>query len=283
MFINDLPSCSNFFKPTLFADDSSFSVSVKNYPDQIESINNELQHIYDWTIRNRLTINVSKTEMLCFSTKKLNLENNQIILNQQFVSFCDSAVFLGVTFDNNMSFSSHIKNVLLKISKNTGVLYKIKENLTTQAMINFYYALLFPYFSYNIIIWGSTYKTYLEPLIRQQKRIIRIIAGANFLEHCNPLFHRLKILKFEDIYKFFVCVTMFKRMNRNFYAGNHDINTRSRNTVQPPFQRLTLTQHSFEYCGPKIWAEIPSSIQNITKISTFKRKLKMYLIDQYHD
>ena len=124
---------------------------------------------------------------------------------------------------------------------------------------------------------------YPTTLIRQQRRIIRIMAGANFLEHSNPLFHRLRILKFDDIYKFFVCVTMFKRINSNFYLGNHDINTRSRNSVQPPFQRLTLTQHSFEYCGPKIWAEIPSSIQNITKISTFKRKLKMYLIDQYHD
>ena len=162
-------------------------------------IKSELSKIYDWTIDNRLTINVSKTEMLCFSKKSLNLENNHISLSNEYISFSDSSVFLGVTIDKNMSFTPHIKNILSKLSKNTGILYKIKDCLSTEAMINYYYALLFPYMSYNVIIWGSTFRTHLDPLIVQQKRIIRIIAGAGYLNHTNDLFHRFKILKFIKI------------------------------------------------------------------------------------
>ena len=135
--------------------------------------------------------------------------------------------------------------------------------------------------TYNVIIWGSTFQVHLEPLIVQQKRIIRIIARAGFLEHTNSLFHRLKLLKFDDIYKYFVSIIMYKRIKNNFYQQDHRVNTRNRFVIQPPYQRLTITQHSFEYCGPKVWNELPPSIQNLPNINIFKRKLKLHFIDQY--
>ena len=133
-----MPNCSSFFKSTLFADDSIFSVSVKNYPIQIEPIITELNKIYNWTVSNRLTINVAKTELLCFTNKPLTLDDNQIRLDRKFISFSDSSVFLGVTIDKKMSFSRTIKIVLNKLSKNTDILYKIRDDLTTQVMLNYY-------------------------------------------------------------------------------------------------------------------------------------------------
>ena len=70
VFINDMPTCSNRFTPTLFADDSTFSFKCRNYQENIPIINSELTKINDWTNQNRLTINVPKTEMMCFSKKK---------------------------------------------------------------------------------------------------------------------------------------------------------------------------------------------------------------------
>merc|ERR1712030_49105 len=64
IFINDLPKCSNFFVPTLFADDSTFSAKISNYDESIQFINEELENIRNWTINNKLTINVAKTEVI---------------------------------------------------------------------------------------------------------------------------------------------------------------------------------------------------------------------------
>ena len=33
----------------------------------------------------------------------------------------------------------------------------VKDNMTKQARISYYYSLLFPYISYNIIVWGRIY------------------------------------------------------------------------------------------------------------------------------
>ena len=74
---------------------------------------------------------------------------------------------------------------------------------------------------------------------------------------------------------------MFKRMKVNFYQDIHNVNTRNRNEIRPAYQRLTTTQHSFEYCGPKIWNELPASIKNLPNIDVFKRKLRLHFINQY--
>ena len=44
--------------------------------------------------------------------------------------------------------------------------------MTKQVCINYYLLLLFPYISYNIIVWGGTNKNHLYPIIQQRNRII---------------------------------------------------------------------------------------------------------------
>ena len=281
IFINDMPNCSEFFSSTLFADDSTFSTSVENLTDSIQSINTELIKIQNWTLSNRLTINVEKTEMMCFTKKPIEVNDGLVFLSGEALRFSDNCTFLGVKLDTNLTFKNHVSHIMNKLSKNTGILYRIKNNLTTEARLNYYHSLLLPYMSFNVIVWGSTFKTYLEPLVLQQKRIVRIIADAHYLEHTNPLFFKFKLLKFYDIYKFFVSIYMFNKIKSGAYMVKHSVNTRSRGMAQPVFQRLTTTQHSIDFCGPKVWNELPLHIRNIEKLHTFKKQLKQHLIDQY--
>ena len=90
------------------------------------------------------------------------------------------------------------KHILGKISRNTGILYLIKDQLPIKARINFYYSLIYPYLIYSVPVWGGTNQVHLKPIVLQQKRAIRIIAGAGYRDHTNPLFHRLEILKISD-------------------------------------------------------------------------------------
>lgn len=281
IFINDLPLVSSKFSSTLFADDSTFTMSSDNYMNDIGVINNELSEIYDWTISNRLTINVPKTELLCFSNLSIDISDQQIMLNDQFLKFSDVCTFLGIQIDNKLTFSYHINSVLSKLAKNTGILVRIKDCLTLDAKLNFYYAFLFPYLVYGVVVWGSTFDCYLQPIFIQQKRIVRMIAGVPPLEHTDPLFRRLKLLKSFDIYQFFMCVFMHPLYHRGQYSVTHNFNTRYSSLAQPLFQRLTMTQHSFDYCGPHIFNQLPESLKNIRKLSLFKTALKTYYLDRY--
>ena len=64
---------------------------------------------------------------------------------------------------------------------------------------NLYYTLIYPFLTYGIIIWLNTYSSDTNPLFLPQKRVIRLITFSDCDEHTNPLFIKLKIIKFNDL------------------------------------------------------------------------------------
>ena len=71
--------------------------------------------------------------------------------------------FLGVILDENLSW------------KSVDIIGRSSPCLTTLALKTLYYSLVYPYFQYCIIVWGSTYPTNLNRLNLLQKRVIRIV------------------------------------------------------------------------------------------------------------
>ena len=202
IYINDLPKTSDYLRATLFADDTTLSFSHADFNTIKTTLNTELSNVEKWTTANRLTINVNKTEMLLFSNLPVPPDyNNQIAFTNEILTFKSSCKFLGVLLDDKLNFSDHINYVISKISRTTGILYKIRNQLPIQARLNFYYSFVYPYLTYNITSWGGTNQTHLQPLIIQQKKIVRIMTNSHFLEHTTPLFHRLRLLKIPDIYE----------------------------------------------------------------------------------
>ena len=62
-------------------------------------------------------------------------------------------------------------------------------------------SIIHPFFLYCLPIFGATYEVHLKPLFMLQKKAIRIINGASYLQHTDPLFYSSKILKIRDQYK----------------------------------------------------------------------------------
>ena len=56
-----------------------------------------------------------------------------------------------------------------------------------------------PYLTYCVKIWGNTYPTIINGIALLQKQIIRIMYGVKRLDHTNPIFQHLRVLKFLDI------------------------------------------------------------------------------------
>ena len=207
--------------------------------------------------------------------------DNLIKLGSQCIETLNSCKFLGVHIDSKLSFKTHIDLVINKISRNTGIFYKIRDNLPMKARINYYYSFFYPYLIYNVLTFGSTYECHLAKLITQQKRIIRAIANSDFHDHTDPLFYGLKLLKFTDIYKYYVSLYMYK--NKHLFSVQHNINTPNNNMAVPSFNRLSLCKHPVRYMGPKIWNELPNYLKEKKSTSLIKKALSSYFINQYSE
>ena len=281
LYINDLPSISNIFKMTLFADDTTLSASNTDYDQLINDCNNELIKFREWTIINRLTCNSDKTELLFMSNRYHGSDEHRIFLGNENVTTTSSSKFLGVFIDSNLSFNHHIKSLIGKISRHTGILYKIRNQLSSDAIMKYYFAFIYPYLSYNIEIWGGSCDSILNPLIIQHKRLIRTMTWSRGRDHTNPLFSKLGILKLKDIFIYRLNILMFKRYSAGEFAVGHERMSRFRNLAQPKFHRLTQTQRAFSYAGPIAWNNLPSNLREIDSFVLFKRALRQYLLEKY--
>ena len=280
LYINDLPIYSRNFETILFADDTTISTNSKNSDDLIINTNNALAAISNWTVSNELTLNTNKTEIMIVSNRVFE-SRSDFLLQNDVLKPSESCKFLGVYLDNKLSFKNHIQHITSKISRHTGILYKIRDLLPVKSRLDYYYSFIYPYLTYCVIVWGSSSASNLKPLIIQQKRAVRTILNANVSDSSSPLFKELKLLKFEDIHKYYLLLYMFKSLKKGEYRISHDRTTRQTVNAVPNFHRLSLTQRSVSYLGPSTWNSLPHELRNISKLGTFKRLLKEYLLDSY--
>ena len=57
---------------------------------------------------------------------------------------------------------------------------------------------VYPYLTYENLVWGNTYPTRLKKLFNIQKKIVRLICFKLYTDNSEPLFLNLKIL---NVYK----------------------------------------------------------------------------------
>ena len=282
LYVNDFPNISPNLNSILFADDTTIGFSHIDFNSLIGQLNRELSRVRDWTLANRLTLNVSKTNAIIFSNRSMpDYSNFSLHLDANNVEIVNDVRFLGFYIDNKLNFSKHINYITGKIARNTGIFYRIRNSLPLKAKINFYYSFIYPYLSYGVIVWGATSANHLNNLIIQQKRFIRLLADCSYLEHTTPLFSRLKLLKFTDIYMYNVSIYMYSNQTNEDFQNQHQIFTRNRNDLLPSFNRLSISQRSITYTGPKIWNKLPASIKLSRSLGVFKLRLKEHLLANY--
>ena len=83
---------------------------------------------------NKLTINVSKMQLLLFSNWSTVHEANSLV----------SCKYLGVYVDSKLKFKQHITYVTLKVSKIAGKLIRIRDSLPFEARLDYYYCVGYP-------------------------------------------------------------------------------------------------------------------------------------------
>ena len=117
----------------------------------------------------------------------------------------DHIKYLGVMIDSSLSWKYHISYVCAKLSRNIGIISKLRYYLSVNQLKQIYYNLIYPYISYAIVAWGSTCKTNLQKIQTKQNRVIRLIffatlSGKNTASAL-PLLNIMDILTVNNVYR----------------------------------------------------------------------------------
>ena len=156
IFINDVPNCCNNLDYLLFADDTSISLKIPK--DCINSIHHRINHylcsVSEWLGANKIMLHVQKTKYMLFSYKG-NYRLQPIRFDAMDVEWVSSMRYLGLIFDSNLNFKSHVDIIASKMSKNIGIMCKVSNFLPRNVLLSIYYAIIHPYLNYCIEAWYS--------------------------------------------------------------------------------------------------------------------------------
>ena len=246
VYINDLPLCTDMFNMIMYADDTTLFCDINSIPDAEHSLNAELSEITDWLAANKLSLNANKTKFMVFHSDKKTVRYLKLHINATEIERTDHFNFLGLQLNHNLKWSTHINYVSLKISKVTGLLYKLKSVYPITILKSIYNTLVLPRINYCILSWGSQ----IDRIHLLQKRAIRNISKSNFGAHTEPLFKEYNLLKVQDIYYIAVLKFYFKLVNNHiphyfnnltpqFSAGHQHYNFRN------PTRLLPKIEHEF--------------------------------------
>ena len=72
--------------------------------------------------------------------------------------------YLGVYIDQHLNWKDQITHVKNKVSRDIGILYKLRHFESIHVLKQLYYALIYPYLNYAVVVCGNTYQSNLNKL-----------------------------------------------------------------------------------------------------------------------
>ena len=292
IYINDFHKSSPRLSFLHFADDSSIFFSHRNPNYLVDTLNNELRCASDWIKSNKLSLNLQKTNYMLFSNSINNIPGD-IVFDNTLINKESQIKFLGVTLDDKLSWKPHTNNICKTISRNIGIINKLKWYLPRNVLLTLYSTLVLPYLNYGILAWGNATVSQIQKILLLQKKAMRIICHSDYRAHTDSLFKGNNILKINDIYSLNLGTFMYQlkkkdlpKVFHNMFTTNneyHNYPTRQASFYHLPRTRTLFANKIFTNSGPKFWNSLSPEIRETNTVYTFKRKLKAILINDYNN
>ena len=301
LYINDLPNISQKLKFYLFADDTNIYLESDNLNVLEKTMNKELEKLHEWLCLNRLSLNISKTNFVIFQPINKPKVQVTILIDKEAIEEEQYVKYLGILIDSQLTFKFHIEELNKKVSRAIGVLYKLRPYVNSKILTNVYYAFIYPFLLYGIVVWGNSNKTLLNPIHILQKKFVRMatyndkyptIPGP--LVHTPQLFHQLRLLTIFEIYKLQLGKLVYESINGvgptnkvikfTMASEIHSHNTRFASHGNFYTNSIRTTRFGLKSLlveGCKLWATLSSDIKNSITKRSFNSRFKKHMIDSY--
>ena len=281
----------------LYADDTTMLTCSPTMDQLMTTTNQALTTIVDWFLKNKLIVNLKKTECMTVMTKakeRFTSENNSTLsIDGNQIKQVFHHKLLGLVIDSHLTWNDHVDYIVSKAASRLFLLKKIKPFLSLKEGKLFYSSMIMPVLEYGSVIWGDFYVGITERLLKQQKRAARIILDVKKpTDTPSPdLFAKLNWLSFDKRIILQRGTLVYKSLNNlapdylcNIFTKLKD--TRSRITraftndklaLQRKF-RLAVGQKSFLYRGTHLWNSLPLEITKSNDLNNFRTKLIRFLM-----
>ena len=156
--INDLPTNKMKTDATLFADDSCLFTSGRNLNSIVNKMQDSLNKLVQWCNLNGFKISMNKTVAVLFTRRRDRIDRI-LKINGESVKIENKAKFLGIIFDSQLNWNSHVSYIVDKCKKRLNLLYgrypEINGEPTKKTLLMIYRSLIRSILDYGAVALDS--------------------------------------------------------------------------------------------------------------------------------
>ena len=224
VYINDIPKSKNT-NLSLFADDSAIFTSSYRIDTIINRLETSAHIIIKYFNKWKLKANSKKTEAIIF-TKRKPIINKKVKIQNQEIEWSNEVKYLGLTLDNKLTYSKHLKNLENKCTGLIIMLYPLintKSKLSVQNKLLIYKTIVRPVISYGCPVWSNICESKYYNLQIIQNKFLRMIGNYPRYKFLIDMHNELGI---EYIKNYIIKLTrkFFSQIEETTNVALHEIN-----------------------------------------------------------
>ena len=280
-----------------FADDIQLRMSAPpvKISEILHSIQSCISDVKAWATARMLKLSDNKTELMLVTSKRTKHLHNiptSITIGNAQIPFKHSVKNLGITLDCHLTMNEHVSNISRTCYFELRRLASIRRFLTSTATATLVSAFVFSRIDYcNSLLFGSTHDvtSHLQWIQNNADRVIlRLPKSSSITTHLKSL-HWLPVKVRSTCKIDCLCYHCHSSTAPSYVADmlhekpSHTRNTRSSSYTmpllnRPAHSRAILDDRSFSFASSSVWNSIPNDVRCAPSLSSFKSRLKTYLL-----
>ena len=216
----------------------------------------------------------------------------KLFINRTKIEQVNEFCFLGVVFDECLTWKPHVQKIGGKISMANGTLSRLKKFIPQEVLKIIYNSLILPHLNFGILLWGHNSKR----IFRLQKWAVRSVTSSKYNAHTNPIFQKLNLIKFNDIRDLAYLKFHYKYTKNELprYFDNmfdqkfpsHDYPTRNKNEPLSADWKKLAAKRSIRYSLLPAIKSLPKELKTDykdIKLYALAKKAKKIFVESYSD
>lgn len=282
IYLNDLTQL-NLENGDIFsyADDTAIVFSGMTWDSVFKTAENGLFIVASWLKSALLTLNIAKTNYMCFTITKRTMPTS---LRKLQIHYCDypnvencecaeienveTARYLGVILDHHLTWHPHIDHVNNRIRKLVWIFKKLRHVTSQKLIHNIYLVLAQSVSVYCISIWGGATKTKMLEVERAQRCLIKTILFKPYRFATDELY---KIFDVLSIRKLYILTTVLKVHVKLPFEPRLVIGRRQDRVATIPTCKTIFAKRQFYVQAALLYNKL-HKLNNIYKLNSYECK-----------
>lgn len=298
LYSADIVKCIHLCRYHLYADDLQLYLPFKpnSCDEAVSMLNDELGRISNWCDKNSLILNPRKSKLILMGTPKnvarFDSISFNVVIDGEKIERVDKARNLGLIFDSQLRFETHIAECTRNCFYRLKLLYKLRPYLNERLRIMLCESLVLSKLNYCDTVYGPCLLVRSAKLVqRVQNACARFCFRVPPRSHVTPFINTANMLKMEARRKLHLATMLFgvitSRTPKYLYDKLEWAQDRCRYQRRACTPVLTTPRHrsmafrgSFRFASSKAWNDLLPPLRALKVKNTFKIKLKQHLLLQ---